>query len=188
MGEALPGTNLAANAAVRYPRATAPHPSPSGPFRPVTPILFSSNGCTGRIALRSWVITSFPSSMVPFPPQRCETYSLRPHLLSKTKSRPCDRLSVTSSHLGTKLIYDCLELPANLAGSCSESLMLVIRQKCGTSRPTFLLTAIIRAKLARIITSDQLDPKLQVRVMRTNLVHIIHFRPTWAEVPYPCYL
>ena len=108
MGEAPPGTNHAATAAVRYPRATAPRPSPPGPFGPVTPILFSSNGCTGRIALRSWVITSFLSSMIPFPPQRCETYSLRPHLLSKTKSRPCDRLSVTSSHLGTKLTYGCI--------------------------------------------------------------------------------
>jgi len=111
---------------------------------------------TGRIALRSWVITSFPSSMVPFLSQRCETYSFRPHLLSSKKCGPTwltfrfRSLYVTSSQVATKLIYDCLELPANLAGSCSESLMLVIRQKCGTSRPTFLLTAIIRAKLARI--------------------------------------
>ena len=35
MGEALPGTNLAATAAVRYPRATARRPSPSGPYGPV---------------------------------------------------------------------------------------------------------------------------------------------------------
>ena len=153
MGEAPPGTNLAATAAVRYPRATAPRPSPPGPFGPVIPILFSSNGCTGRIALRSWVITSFPSSMVPFPPQRCETNSLRPHLLSSKKCGPTwltfriRSLYVTSSQVATKLIYDCLELPASLAGSCSESLMLVIRQKYGTSCPTFLLAAIIRAKV-----------------------------------------
>ena len=157
LGYVPPGNQPCGHGRHTAPRRTKlPRPSPSGPFGPVTPILFSSNGCTGRIALRSWVITSFPSSMVPFPPQRCETYSLRPRLLSSKKCGPTwptfriRSLYVTSSQVATKLIYDCLELPAKLAGSCSESLMLVIRQKCGTSCPTFLLAAIIRANLARI--------------------------------------
>ena len=35
LGEASPGTNHAATAAVRYPRATAPRPFPFGPYGPV---------------------------------------------------------------------------------------------------------------------------------------------------------
>ena len=193
VGRSPSGNQPCGHSRCTIPAGHSPAPVLVRSLRTSSCFLCPANGFTGRMTnlhlmdLLSCLFVSFPS-------QRCETYSFRPHLLSSKKCGPTwltfrfRSLYASSSQVATKLIYDCLELPANLAGSCSESLMLVIRQKYGTSCPTFLLAAIIRAKLARIITSDQLDPKLQVRVMRTNLVHIIHFRPTWAEVPYPCYL
>ena len=120
-----------------------PTPVPVRSLRTCSCFLCPANMCTGRMT-NDHLPNLLSFLFVPFPPQRCETYSLRPRLLSSKKCGPTwltfriRSLYVTSSQVATKLTYDCLELPANLAGSCSESLMLVIRQKCGTSCPTFL--------------------------------------------------
>ena len=153
LGEALPGTNHAATAAVRYPRATAPRPSPSGPFRPVTPILFSSNGCTGRIALRSWVITSFLSSMVPFPPQRCDTISPWPHLLSVTSRQVGAKSTAfnfvpTWHEVSSTTALNFLPTGQEVDLCSPDNSGQLVRnfccwsppQKCGTSCPTFPVT------------------------------------------------
>ena len=176
------------------PEDLAPTPVPAWSFRTChsNPVLFQRVYWKNSSSIMGHYLLSFVHGPLPAAAVRNEQPSASPPFFKKSgPTWPTFRirsLYVTSSQVATKLTYDCLGLPANLAGSCSESLMLVIRQKCRTSCPTFLLAAIIRAKLARIITSDQLDPKLQVRVMWTNLVHIIHFRPTWADVPYPCNL
>lgn len=94
LGEALPGTNLAANAAVRYPRAThSPAPVLVRSLRTCPCFLCPANVCTGRMTL-DHLLNLLSCLFVLFPPKRCDTISPWPHLLS-----------VTSRQVGTKLAH-----------------------------------------------------------------------------------
>lgn len=113
------GRSLSWNQPCGYRRRTIPagHSPAPVPIRSLwtcSQILFPANGCTGRLT-NPHLLNLLSLLFVPFPPQRCDAISSWPHLLSKTKSRPCDRLFGTSCQLGAKLICICPIIQDNLS-------------------------------------------------------------------------
>ena len=86
------------------PAGRSPAPVPVRSLRTSSCFLCPANGFTGRMTnLHLMDLLSF--LFVPFPPQRCDTISPWPHLLS-----------LTSCQVGRKLICVFLIIPDNLSG------------------------------------------------------------------------
>ena len=65
------------------PAGHSPAPVPIQSLRTCSLILFPANGCTGRMT-NPHLLNLLSLLFVPFPPQRCDTISPWPHLLSVT--------------------------------------------------------------------------------------------------------
>ena len=87
------GNQLCGHSRCTIPAGYSPAPVPTRSLRTYSQLLCPANVCTGRMT-NPHLLNLLSFLFVPFPPQRCDTISPWPHLLS-----------VTSRQVGTKLAH-----------------------------------------------------------------------------------
>ena len=123
-----------------------PTPVPVRSLRTCSRFVYPVNGCTGRMT-NNHLLNLLSCLFVPFPPKRCDTISLWPHLLSVTSRQVGAKSTISnfvpSWHEVTAPNFLPTWQEVNLC-SPENSGQLVRNfccwsppQKCGTSCPTF---------------------------------------------------
>ena len=122
--------------------------------------LCPANMCTGRMT-NDHLPNLLSFLFVPFPPQRCDTISPWPHLLSATSRQVGAKLlAPTSCQLGGKLACVHLIIPDNLSGISVDGLPMKNVRQLGAH---FYLCP--------------------GQIIRAIMAHISNFGSGWSEVP-----